>query len=159
MRKLKLNKMEKMLFVLPGILLIAAFLLKAAGFPKPVNVVAWFEPEGDHLDKKMRDKVGYAKHCGTIAKFDSHAKADACMAAVFEAKRPFRMRYSGGDYDTLHEVGVVGTAQGEVFEYHCSGRKWDTDIIEEKHTNVKVITVNGQKRLNIPNHQGHPYSP
>jgi hypothetical protein len=135
MRKWKLSRKEKWLFLAPALLLAAPVLRGAVNSGETQSPP---QRESDVMDKAQRKLAGVqAIDCGvgrakTLERkpvFEDRAAVDACAVAAFEAKRPFVARYvTETDIETVDSFGITGTPSGQIhFFYYSRSSIWWKD--------------------------------
>jgi hypothetical protein len=145
MRQLKLNRAEKMLFVIPLILILISTLLLHKWHE-------WTLPVDEKLDKEASSQAGPdAIDCGFVEDtkaLDQRAVVDACVVSAFRAKRPFKARFQKKlPYNQIETYWIFGTVKGDICSMRRSGSVTD---LSGTSRNPKIVMINGRERLVCP---------
>ena len=117
-------------------------------------------PKDDILATEMRELAGpNATDCGHVPSGDDRSAADACVLALYKAKKPFKVRY--GPYRADSEVhthvteALVGTPKGHIYLLNHGYRPDGLPI--EKMISMKcydpvIVSKKGKPRLECKIH-------
>jgi hypothetical protein len=150
MRKVKLNRKDKVLFAIPLFLLVLLLLARGSW----MSDIWWaIHPRGDKLEKAARQLSGWgATDCGRVSSADAggeRTQADACSVAAIKAHRPFRVRYDDWGIDSVVYKGIVGTPKGEVYllQYGSDVLGPSSALSQNLCPSPSIVVVKGHERI------------